>query len=357
MSNGWTGGQYSLFRVALGLYFFIHFVLSKPVAGLETPSLRLGLALVASLLCLLLIAGHYDRFAAVALAFLEVGAYPWSWAIRPRGVVLLGCLLLAHACVPPAPYGSWAARGRPDPAGSWRMPRWLYLAAWVLLALATAYGGYMKLTWPRWGEGMALAQAVGVLELAFAPLALFRRLRPWLWSLMLLVHLEPAGIGGYGSLDGGLLMLHGFTFDPGWIPPRRAAANEQIFYDGHCGLCHRSVRFVLAEDRTGDAFRFAPIESEAFRMAFPESAREGLPDSMVVRTTEGAILTRSTGVYYILERLGGVWRVLGALASAVPVAAGDALYDGIAGIRHHLFRRPQQACPIVPAELLARFDG
>jgi hypothetical protein len=45
-----------------------------------------------------------------------------------------------------------------------------------------------------------------------------------------------------------MVMLHFFTFDPAWVKPF-GAETEMIFYDGHCGLCHRAVRFVLAEDR------------------------------------------------------------------------------------------------------------
>lgn len=49
-------------------------------------------------------------------------------------------------------------------------------------------------------------------------------------------------------------MIHLFTWDPGWIRPLRTGT-ERLFYDGHCGLCQRSVRLILAEDATGSAFR------------------------------------------------------------------------------------------------------
>ena len=32
---------------------------------------------------------------------------------------------------------------------------------------------------------------------------------------------------------------------------REAGAAEYLFYDGHCGLCHRAVKFVLRHDRSG----------------------------------------------------------------------------------------------------------
>ena len=130
---------------------------------------------------------------------------------------------------------------------------------------------------------------------------------------------------------------------------------EIIFYDGRCGLCHRFVRFVLTRDQS-EAFHFAPLESELFRARVPENNRVALPDSLVLLTTDGTILTRSEAVLHILRRLGGVWRLLASLIGAIPITGRDWLYDQIARIRHRLFRRPQDSCPIVPTHLRDRFD-
>jgi len=123
-----------------------------------------------------------------------------------------------------------------------------------------------------------------------------------------------------------------------------------------CGLCHRVVRFVLAEDRAGEAIRFAPLGSDTFRAAVPAAQRAGLPDSLVVRRADGVVLTRSAAVLHIYRRLGGIWRVLAGLGSCVPGVVRDGAYDGIARVRYRLFRAPAQACPIVPPCLQARFD-
>ena len=65
--------------------------------------------------------GARDRVAGLVLAaWLLVIA--WSWPSSFMGIVLV-----LHAALPPAPYGSWEARGRPDPAGDWEMPDWLPL--------------------------------------------------------------------------------------------------------------------------------------------------------------------------------------------------------------------------------------
>lgn len=354
MNNGWTGGQYSIFRVVFGLYLCVRFARLVPVAGefqlLLVPNI---VALVPVLfvagvgLSLLLTMGLYDRQAALALAIIGInlgGRDP-----RTVDLVVSFCvvwMLLAHYVLPRAPYGSWAARGRVDPGGNWHMPPVLFALMWVLMALIYADSACIRLyDWFN-GTSMDVASwaALGI-ELAFAPLALFSRLRPWIWSLALALQLV--------EVNAGMILLHLFTFDPAWIRPLRASG-EMIFYDGQCGLCHRSVRWILAED--ADAFRFAPLDSDKFRETVPETLRASLPDSLVVRTADGAILTRSAGVRHILRRLGGIWRLLAMLMALVPSAILDRLYDGLAHVRYRLFAKPAGVCPMMPPSVRARFD-
>lgn len=133
------------------------------------------------------------------------------------------------------------------------------------------------------------------------------------------------------------------------------AARDILFYDGGCGLCHRTVRFVLWVDGTADRFRFAPLESESFRTLIDEAQRGGLPDSIVLRLAGGTLLTRSAALVYVLQRLGGFWSVVGAALRLLPEDWRDALYDFIAGRRRAWFRPPADRCPVVPAHLRSRF--
>ena len=131
---------------------------------------------------------------------------------------------------------------------------------------------------------------------------------------------------------------------------------ETVFYDGDCGLCHSSVRFLLRADREGLVFRYAPLQGETFRARIPAHARQGLPDSIVVLTADGRLLTRSDGTAHLLRQLGGLWGALGRLLAAVPRPLRDAGYDLVARIRHRLFARPEGVCPVVSPQFRARFD-
>jgi predicted DCC family thiol-disulfide oxidoreductase YuxK len=129
---------------------------------------------------------------------------------------------------------------------------------------------------------------------------------------------------------------------------------DTIFYDGHCGLCHWFVRFILAKDSCS-AFRFAPLQSPTFEKALPEDKREKLPDSIVLLTRDAKILTYSSAVVYVLKRLGGVWWFWGILLWLVPSLLRNIGYQFIAYIRYKLFTRPQTTCPLIPAHLNDRF--
>jgi predicted DCC family thiol-disulfide oxidoreductase YuxK len=412
MNSGWTGGQYSLVRVIFGAYLFVHFVQLLPWGGelfsnhsvlpqasvrplislfpnvlvlWDNPGFVTALLVLAAGLSVLLAVGCYDRAAAVGLWYLWTCLFSRNPLLSNPSLLYIGWLLLAHAFLPSAPYGSWSARGRADPAGFWRMPPAIYTATWILMALGYTYSGFTKLMSPSWLDGTVLARVLenalmrprilretllalpsGVLQLAswgalgvelvFAPLALFSRLRPWLWGLMLAIQVSLITVIDFADQSLAMVMLHLFTFDPAWVRPQKASGAEMIFYDGHCGLCHQAVRFVLAEDGTGDIFRFAPLDSEAFRAAVRASDRAALPDSLIVLTTDGLLLTRSAAVLHLLRRLGGVWRLLGNVLSVIPTPVRDRVYDKIARIRHSLFRAPAQACPLVPANLRGRFQ-
>jgi len=133
-----------------------------------------------------------------------------------------------------------------------------------------------------------------------------------------------------------------------------ALTRAVLFYDGGCGLCHLSVRALLALDRAG-ALRFAPLGGETFLELVPEAERAALPDSLVLRTADGRLRVRSAAVLESLRLVGGPARGLAATARVVPRPLADRLYDGVACLRRRLAGPPAGVCPAVRAALRARF--
>ena len=409
MANGWTGGQYSLFRVLLGAYLCIHFVHLAPWStelfsnqgilpdGSLSPlfylfpnlfaisdaplfiHVILGLSATSAIAFAL---GWHDRIAAFWMLLVLASLFGRNPLIANPSLPYVGFMLLAHMFVPPAPYGSAAARGRNDPDGSWFLPRSVFLAAWVVLALSYSYSGYTKLLSPSWvaGDNIAfvlenpLARAwflrdfflwlppifltvltwtVLYVELLFAPIALVPRARPWVWLTMFVIQFGFLFLLNFADLTGGMLLFHMLTFDPAWIRAKEFRRGEVLYYDGNCAMCHGFVRFLLAEERSG-TLRYGPLQGGHFRESVPESVRAGLPESLILRMNDGALHARSAAVIEIMRNLGGWWSVVSNFLRLVPRPLRDAGYDMVGALRYRIFGRAPEACPLIMPQLRRR---
>lgn len=372
MANGWTGGQYSVFRVLLGTWLAVDGAMLGASAGSVA---GLVLAILAVVAAAAVMAGYWDRAAALVVAAVLMGLA----AIRPMGqpglmtagqvgVPVVLCVL--HSLTMGGPYGSWAARGRSDPAGQWRMPAAVFAGFWWVLSLSYLSGGISFSLSESWhlGTGLlsmhsglpmpavrAMTWVIFASYLAFAPVVLVKRFRPWAWGWLVVVNSVIFSLAGLWPVAVSLGLAHLMTLDPRWIPGKAAQARETMFYDGHCGLCHRWVRFVLAEDASGQRFVLSPLQGEFIKNQLSEAQRANLPDSIVVQTATGQLLTESRAVLHIMARLGGMWRIISAAAWLIPRFFRDAVYRGVARVRHRLFAQPAAACPIVPEPLRQRF--
>jgi predicted DCC family thiol-disulfide oxidoreductase YuxK len=412
MKNGWTGGQYSIFRSLLGLYLFQHFLTLLPwgaevfsnrgalpdasasplvhlfpnvLAVLDHPQFVSFLLLLGAFLSGLLVVGCWDRPAAIALWYLLACLFGRNPLISNPALPFIGWLLLLHTVLPKAPYGGWSARGRNDVGGNWHMPESVFALAWILMAAAYSYSGYTKLVSPSWLDGSAFARVLEnplarptslrawllglpvslrlatwsalILELTFAPLALFRRARPWIWTAMVGLHAGLLALVSFADLTAGMLLVHLFTFDPAWIRQKTADNAEWIFYDGTCALCHQWVRFVLAEDINGKAFRISPLQGALIATRFPAEKRASLPDSLILLTEDARLLTRSAAVLHVLRRMGGLWRIVAGILVVIPRSVLDWGYDRVANVRKQIFGTRENLCPVLSPELRRRFDA
>ena len=133
-----------------------------------------------------------------------------------------------------------------------------------------------------------------------------------------------------------------------------------LLYDGDCGFCARSVRFVLAREGRDRSLRFATLQGpagEAARRARPDLA--GIDSVLWVepdaRGGIARVLVRSDAALRTLTYLGGGWRLLAALGRLVPRRLRDGVYDLIARHRLRLAGGADAACLVPTAEQRRRF--
>ncbi|MFM1869136.1 MAG: hypothetical protein RL591_2544 [Planctomycetota bacterium] len=128
-----------------------------------------------------------------------------------------------------------------------------------------------------------------------------------------------------------------------------------VLFDGRCGLCTRSVQFILKRDRNA-RFRFAPLESAAAARACAQigapTPQTVEPDSIIV-IADNRALERSDAALAIAARLPFPWPIF-AVFRVVPRGLRDWVYGIVARNRYRWFGR-HDACMIPTAEQRARF--
>lgn len=121
-----------------------------------------------------------------------------------------------------------------------------------------------------------------------------------------------------------------------------------VFYDGVCGLCDRSIQFIIQRDRKG-IFRYAALQSDVALKTLGESISF---DSFVLYEN-GVAYYRSTAALKVLKKLGGLWSLLYVLIIIPPVIR-NAVYDFVARNRYKWFGK-FDSCKIPTKEQRALF--
>jgi len=124
-----------------------------------------------------------------------------------------------------------------------------------------------------------------------------------------------------------------------------------LFFDGVCGLCNRSVDFIIKRD-SERKFRFAPLQGETAKAELPADDLENL--STLILKTESGLYRRSSAVVRILWLLGGVWGLLGSLVWIIPLPLRNLGYRLVSVSRYSLFGK-KESCRIPTPEERAQF--
>ena len=127
-----------------------------------------------------------------------------------------------------------------------------------------------------------------------------------------------------------------------------------VLYDGACGLCDRTVQWILAHDPER-RFHFAPLQGPT--AAAVRTRHAGLPTDpdcvIYVDRSSGTerVFVRSEAVFRLTERLASPPAWIG-WAAWLPRWLTDLGYRVVARARHYLSRT--LTCPL-PSDARARF--
>lgn len=120
-----------------------------------------------------------------------------------------------------------------------------------------------------------------------------------------------------------------------------------IFFDGYCGLCNRSVDFVLRRDRE-HRFRFTPLQGLTAARELSETPPEELIHSFWLKDRAG-LHKKSAAWLRVCQGLGGLMPLLYALI-LVPRPVRDWFYDLVARHRYKIWGRRDTCRTPTPEE-------
>ena len=131
-----------------------------------------------------------------------------------------------------------------------------------------------------------------------------------------------------------------------------ASAKPIVLYDGTCGLCHKSVKWILRHERDHE-IQFAPLQGPTaaeLRAKHPE-----IPENVdtVVLVENNRTRLRSKAFMYISGHLRAPWR-WGYGFRWVPGFVLDLGYRLIAAIRYRIWGRADM-CDLPSPEHRVRF--
>jgi predicted DCC family thiol-disulfide oxidoreductase YuxK len=134
-----------------------------------------------------------------------------------------------------------------------------------------------------------------------------------------------------------------------------------VVYDGECGFCNRSIRWLLRCDRK-DRLRFAPSTDQAVaellaghgvRPFGQDPGRDPGRETMLVFRNVGTpveeLLVRSNAILACLRVLPQPWRIFGALLRLIPRPLREAGYRFVARERYRIWGR-YDSCPVPTPE-------
>jgi hypothetical protein len=264
--------QFAVFRIALGIYLTVYFLVLWPYAPelfgrsgvVPDPRFNIGDVPIPNLLrwvddpattrafaaslafgALLLAFGVLRRVTAIVLWYGLACLTNRNGLLADPATPFVGWLLLACGLVPPGEPLTLTNRSLRT-ASEWRLPRPLFLGAWILLAVGYTNSGVAKLGCADWVRGTALELFLanplhrhgmiwtlfrsaphGVLtvlswlalasELLFAPLALWKATRPIAWTAIVCMHLIVLLTMRTTMLSLGALLPLVFAFDHRWL--------------------------------------------------------------------------------------------------------------------------------------------
>lgn len=120
-----------------------------------------------------------------------------------------------------------------------------------------------------------------------------------------------------------------------------------LFFDGVCGLCNKSVDFLIRIDKNNHLL-YAPLQGITAKKILERKYIDSL--STMAFHQAGKTHYKSTAILKSINAVGGAWRVF-YVFTIIPAFIRDALYNLISSMRYEVFRK-KDSCRVPSSDEL-----
>ena len=118
-----------------------------------------------------------------------------------------------------------------------------------------------------------------------------------------------------------------------------------IYYDGHCGLCHLAVKFILRVD-SKSKFYFSPLSKLDNNLKSKDS---------IILKKGNKVFYEGQAIIMIFENIDNNWNYLAKILKLIPINVLDTAYRWVSRNRAKVSVKKVSSCPIVPNYYKKRF--
>jgi predicted DCC family thiol-disulfide oxidoreductase YuxK len=129
------------------------------------------------------------------------------------------------------------------------------------------------------------------------------------------------------------------------------AVDRILFFDGVCGLCSKSVDFVMARDHR-QAIKFAPLQGDTARSLLTPADIQNL--NTMILWVKGRTYRKSAAAVRVMWQLSLGWQILGTLLWLIPLPLRNLGYSLVARNRYRFFGK-KESCRLPTREERLRF--
>lgn len=129
------------------------------------------------------------------------------------------------------------------------------------------------------------------------------------------------------------------------------AVDSILFFDGVCGLCNKSVDFVMARDHR-QTIKFAPLQGDTARSLLTPADIQNL--NTMILWVKGRTYRKTAAAVRVMWRLSLVWQILGTLLWLIPLPLRNLGYTLVARNRYRFFGK-KETCRLPTREERLRF--